>query len=401
MDTRHLFRLAFLLLFVLVTAFSCSKQQEKVERIMEDGVEVVINHLEPYKIKGEPSSLHLEEEFSIDTEDDSILTLGLTDIMAINVDPNGNLYLWNSFTTKENLVYKFDSKGNFQKSFLKRGQGPEEVQSPTLPIVTESGEFVITDYFPRKLFFFDFDGSVIKEVSYMKQIWVVYPLENGNYFAEEARRIEDGAYTDNLMLLYDHKMREIQQLMNYREEDLRSAAEIKGTMIERPFMLWAISKGKIYAGNNDQEEYEILVYDYEGHLLRKIKKEYFSVEVPEEYKRKILGPYEKHPNVIVQDIAKKIYFPKYMPPYQSFFCDDKGRLFVMTFEEGPRKGEYIYDVFDLEGRFICRVGLGNYGNWDVIIRSQLVVIAKRNRLYCIQQKESGFKELIVYKMNWE
>lgn len=321
--------------------------------------------------------------------------------MAINVDPKGNMYLWNSFTTKENLAYKFDSNGAFQNTFFKRGQGPGEMQSPTLPIITESGEFVITDYFPRKLLFFDFGGSVVKEVSFKTRIWIVYPLENGNCFAEEARRAEDGTYTDNLMLLYDHEMREIQQLMNYREEDLWSAVEIKGTMIERPFMLWAISKGKIYVGNNDQQEYEILVYDYEGHLLRKIKKEYSPVEVSDEYKRKILDPYEKHPNVLVRDIAKKIYFPKYMPPYQSFFCDDEGRLFVMTFEEGTNKGEFIYDVFDPEGRFTSRVGLGNYGDWDVIVLSQLVVIDKQNRLYCIQQKESGYKELVVYKMNWE
>jgi len=99
--------------------------------------------------------------------------------------------------------------------------------------------------------------------------------------------------------------------------------------------------------------------------------------------------------------SKKIYFPKYMPPYQSFFCDDEGRLFVMTFEKGTNKGEYIYDVFDPEGRFMSRVGLGNYGDWDVIVRSQLVVIAKQNRLHCIQQKESGYKELAVYKMKWE
>jgi hypothetical protein len=386
---------------ILCFLSSCGPKQEKVERIMEDGVEVVMNHLEPYQIKGEPSILHLEEEFTIDTEDDSIATLGLTDIWAINVDPYKNMYLWNSPRSKENLVYKFDSDGNFQTSFLKIGQGPGEIQSPALPIITEKGEFVITDYFPRKLFYLNFEGDIINGISFKTQVSIVYPLENGNYFAEEARRAEDGAYTDNLMILYDQDIREVQQLMNYRKEDLRSAARVKGTMIERPSVLWAISKGKIYAGNDDQEEYEILVYDFEGHLLRKIRKEHSPVEVSDEYKRKILGPYEKHPNVIVQNIAKKIYFPKYMPPYQSFFCDDVGRLFVMTFEEEMNKGEYIYDVFDPEGRFISRVGIGNYGDWDVVFRSQLVVIAKQNRLYCIQQKESGFKELTVYRMNWD
>jgi hypothetical protein len=389
-----------LILFIFI---SCGpkQEQEKIEMVFENGVEVVINHLEPYKIKGKSSSLSLEKEFSIDTEDDSIAALGLIDIWAFNVDSSGKIYLLNSPRSTENLVYKFDSNGAFQKSFLKRGQGPGEVQSPTLPIITEDDEFVIFDYFPKKLLFLNFSGEIIKEVSFKARVWVVYPLENGNYFAEEARRTESGAYTDSLMVLYDHDMKEIQQLMRYREEDPRSSAKVNGTMIDRPTHLWTISKGKIYVGYNDQSEYEVLVYDYEGNLLRKIRKEYSPVEITEEFKRKILTPYEKNPNVIVQDIAKRIYFPKYMPPYQSLFCDDEGRLFVMTFEEGPRKGEYICDIFDTEGRFINRVGLSNYANWDNIIRSQLIIIAKQNRMYCIQQKDNGYKELVVYKMKWE
>ena len=93
---------------ILSLSIHCGPNQEKVEKVVEDGVEVVINHLEPYRIKGQPEALLLEKEFSIDTEDDSISGLGLTDIMAINVDPNGNIYLWNSYMTKENLVFKFD-----------------------------------------------------------------------------------------------------------------------------------------------------------------------------------------------------------------------------------------------------------------------------------------------------
>jgi len=73
----------------------------------------------------------------------------------------------------------------------------------------------------------------------------------------------------------------------------------------------------------------------------------------------------------------------------------------MTFEESPHKGEYICDVFDPEGRFISRVGLGNFAEWDNIVRSHLVVIARESRIYCNQQKERGYKELVVYKMKWE
>lgn len=389
------------LILILFIFISCGQEKERVEKIVEGGVEVVINHLEPYKIKGQPKALYLEKEFSIDTEEDSIGALGLTDIWATSVDSKGNIYLLNSPRTTENLAYKFDSNGTFQKSFLKRGQGPEEVQSPTLPIITEKGEFVITDYFPRKMFYLNFEGEIIKEISFRSQVWLAYPLENGNYLVQESIRSSEGAYTDNLMVLYSRGMKKIQQLMLSREEDPRRGAKIKGTMIDRPYMLWAISKGKIYVGNNDQFEYEILVFDYEGNLIRKIRKEYSPVEVSEEYKRKIVSPYEKHPNMIVQDIAKRIYFPKHMPPYQSFFCDDEGRLFVMTFQEGPNKGEFICDIFDPEGHFTGNVGLGNFAEWDNIGRSQIAVIAKQSRIYCIQQKDSGFKELVVYRMNWE
>jgi len=52
----------FTLILFVVT--NCGPKQGKVERIMEDGVEVIVHHLEPYQIKGEPSVLHLEEEFT-------------------------------------------------------------------------------------------------------------------------------------------------------------------------------------------------------------------------------------------------------------------------------------------------------------------------------------------------
>jgi len=63
------------LILVLTLFLFCGTKQEKVEKIMEDGVEVVLNHLEPYKIKGEPFTLHIEEEFTIDTEKDEIAEL--------------------------------------------------------------------------------------------------------------------------------------------------------------------------------------------------------------------------------------------------------------------------------------------------------------------------------------
>ena len=364
-------------------------------------MEVVLNHIEPYKIPGGPRTLTLEEEFTIDTENDEIAELGLTEIWAVNVDSEGNIYLWNTPLTKGDLVFKFDGSGNFLTSFIKRGQGPGEVQSPTFPIITEKDDFIVADYFPRKLVFLSLKGELVREIPFKSQIEAAYALENGNYFVVESRRNPDGSYTENIMTLYNSELEEIKRLCSQKHINERAAAKIKGTLKQGNFILWAIAKGKIYIGDNDREDYEISVYDYEGNLIRKIRKEYTPVEVTEEFKKKVLSEYEQLPTEELRAIGKKVYFPKYMPPYRCIFCDDKGRLFVMTFEKGKSEGEYMYDVFDVDDRFIDRVGLGNYGIWDKPIVNQLVIIAKKNLLYCLREKVSGFKELLIYKMNWK
>ena len=105
---------------------------------MKDGVEIVLNRIEPYSIKGELSTFTLEEEFSIDTEDDKIAELGLTDIGGyFDADSNGNVYLVNP-KGNESIIFQFDRDGNFISSFSRRGQGPGELQ-PLPPPLTGGG----------------------------------------------------------------------------------------------------------------------------------------------------------------------------------------------------------------------------------------------------------------------
>lgn len=85
---KSLLVISFIVLFCF---FPSCKKQEQVERYMEDGVEVVVNPLELYKIKGEPSTLFLEEIFTIDTERDDVAEVGLTDIWSVDVDSEGNI----------------------------------------------------------------------------------------------------------------------------------------------------------------------------------------------------------------------------------------------------------------------------------------------------------------------
>jgi hypothetical protein len=84
-------KLIISLLVILITV-CCGPKQEKVDRIIEDGVEVVFNHLEPYQI-GVISSFSLEEVFKVDTEEDEITNLGIADIQGFEVNSVGEIFI--------------------------------------------------------------------------------------------------------------------------------------------------------------------------------------------------------------------------------------------------------------------------------------------------------------------
>jgi len=81
-----------------------------------------------------------------------------------------------------------------------------------------------------------------------------------------------------------------------------------------------------------------------------------------------------------------------------------GRLFVMTYEKGKNPEESVFDIFNPEGVFIARNSQEVFlsGNWfepGNPIDSWAVMT--QGRFYCLREKESGFKELVVYKTKWE
>jgi hypothetical protein len=119
------------------------------------------------------------------------------------------------------------------------------------------------------------------------------------------------------------------------------------------------------------------------------------VKVDEESKVKVRERFSRAP-----EILSKLYFSKTFPPFQFGFADETGYLFVMTYKKGNDAGEFIYDVFNPDGVFVARTALPNYGRYGVK-EAALFAMAKKGRIYCFREKESGFKEIVVYKLNWE
>jgi hypothetical protein len=392
---KYGFVILFLLLFL-----DCGPKQQQIERYMEDGVEVVLNHVEPYRTKGELTNLAVEEDFAIDTEQDEMVQLGLTDIWGFSVDSNDDIYLYLSPLAQGNLVHKFDREGHFLHSFAPKGQGPGEITNPSYQRVDFKDELPILDSGRRKLAIFDKEGSIVRKIPLDMNIsrarTAIVPLKNGNYLVRWVL-LADQKYTYIIISLFNSEFVELKELHRLQLESPEYTDRFE---LPIPIPLFDVVNENIFIGNAKQG-YEILVYDLEGNLKSKIKKEFKPVEVSEDYKDKI-RKYLEDP--IFSFLREKAHFPKYFQPFQFLIADDAGRLFVMTYEKGENPKEYIFDIFNPEGVFIARKSLevflsGNFFEPGSPIDSW--VVCKQNRLYCLREKESGFKELVVYRTKWE
>jgi hypothetical protein len=379
-------KITYLALFLTIL-LCCVHKQEKVDKTIEDGVEVILNHIEPYQIPGEPSTFSLEEEFTIDTEYFSIARTGLTDISCFDVDSNGNIYFLEFMPREGDNIFKFDKNGRYVNSFGRKGQGPGEVQYPYHLDIDNQDNIVVTDQAKLKLIFFNKDGNSIKETPLDLGIAFVSCLENGKFltFGQIIDDSINSGYIKNSLRLVNSQFEEVKELNRLEWIVAISTKRWKGTP---RIWSWSVSKRNVFVGN-EERGYEIWVYDLDGNLIRKIKKEHKKVPIPEEYKKKRL---ESTPDYL----KKMTFFPDYFPPYQSFFTDEGGRLFVMTYEEGENPGEFMFDIFNPDGVFIARKSLNSW-IWESLVKAKI----KNNLFYCVQEKESGYKKFVVYKVKWE
>jgi hypothetical protein len=384
---------SFLTLLIPLVFSACSPKGELPERIMEDGVEVVLNRIEPYTIEGTPGILSLQQEFTIDTERDEIAGLGLTDIgNSFDIDSQGNIYL-NGYENADGTIFKFDKEGSFVRSFGRKGQGPGEIQGRNLASlfisVGRDDNIAVSD-FGNKLVVFDSEGQLIDEKKIDPDTISIVPLSNGNLLSY-IRVMEAGGdfINQNPLTLTNREDEVIKELDKQMVPNPIIGKKLKASY---HILSWSIGSGKIFTGFQERG-YEISVFDFEGNLLRKIKKEFQPIPIPEEYKTTFM---EQFSAPIFDDIRSRIYFPDAMPPFHSFFADDEGRLFVMTYEEGGDPSESVYDVFDPDGVCIGRTFFKTLHDEGGVYAKM-----KSGRLFSLHEKESGYKELVVSKTVWE
>lgn len=372
---------------------SCGSKQPQIDRAYEEGVEVVLNHLKPYRLPNEPSELVLEKEFVIDAESPGLLEAGLTDIYQFSADSKGSVYLTQHARKDGFVVFQFDSGGRFLKSFGRVGQGPGEIEWSSYFGISSQDDIFVLDTRRKKILTFAPSGELVNETLLPRLLIGGIPLENGTFFASESRDMPASGLAEISMNLFDRQFAKIKTL--YRYQSPPQFEQMEKINVYYPNPTGTFTSDRIYLGVPGQK-YEVLVYDLKGTLLRKIRKDYTPVPVTAGFQKDFLARVPKG-----NSLAERLYFPDHKPAFQYFFADEAGRLFVTTMEKDDGSGQNVCDIFNASGVFIARAAVGYYDILRTIWEGlSLEVVARNGRIYALHEKEDGYKELVVYKTIW-
>ena len=263
-------------------------------------------------------------------------------------------------------------------AFGNNGLGSGEIQDPSLLVVSGQDEIVVTDM--AKVVVFSNSGQFIKELHKVNQDFQdVIPLDKNRYLAVKMELNPDLSQTMSIVLCSS----ELEEIKTLESSKIESFTSPSGVNIIPTIVYWANSRSSIFTGNTN--EYEIRVHDFDGNLFRKIRKEDNAVLLSD----KDRVEYEQRLKNYPPNLRDKFFVPDSYPSYKRIIPFDEKYLFVQTYEE-PSDGHYIYDIFNTEGAFTARFELEGF---HMKLRGE--------RLYCLREKDSGYKELNVYRMIWE
>jgi len=343
---------------------------------MKDGVEVVLSHAIPYRA-GAAEPFSLEQVLRIDSETET----RIGDILGFEVGSKGDIFVLRQNAGGGEFLFKFDGTGRFMKSFARKGQGPGELQNPHHIAMGKNDRLLISNL--GRVFEFDDEGMFLR--AYPPDFTARVTAGPGNTWI--AHKIEQQFQGDKQTVIWSADLLDSRFVKLRRLDSL--TAEISMSMVPapEPLLCWSASKDRIFVADEDRG-YDIHVYDEEGILRRRIKKEYAAVPVSDEFRARTLKP-------LPEPMRKAVHFPETHTPFQSLAAADDGKLFVATFEAGDRPGEYIFDIFDKDGGLMGRKSLP-----AVIWEGHLWAKIQSGMLYSLTEKPNGFREIIVSRILW-
>jgi len=334
----------------------------------ENGITIVRNPKEPLY---EGKILSLNKELSIGSAAASENAV-IASARSLAVDEAENIYVLDE---KDFAVKVFDKSGAFLRRFGQKGKGPGDLDQPSRISIDRSQNALLIVNGASGLSFFSFDGRFLK-----------------SFMTEDAKRAQyaraDSA--GRIVMSYvrvqdtDHRW----NVLDKFESESGPPIEVKNTLLGSPYdflmplVYWDLDeKDQIYYGY--PKTYEIEIIDPRNKTAKRILKDYDPVEPSDEVKAQIA----KSTKLLTPSLAEKVFVSKYHSAFINFLIDEQGRLFVSSWTKSGK--DFVYDVFDPEGRYIARFPL-----------PFRAVLFKKGKLYCIEEDSDGYQAVTRYSVSW-
>lgn len=357
------------LLWMILIFASPGQQKANWKGTIEEieGVTVIKNPKKP--MFGEDVFL-IEEELSIGEEgkgDEYIFSRA----RDIAIDEEGKIYVLDSH---EAHIKVFNKNGKYVKTIGNKGQGPGEMSSPSSLQITPQNELAVYDSDALKIHFFSLDGSFLRAAVFQRYL----------RFFSDPKIDREGNITASHMTIKN----EVTYFLKKFNPQLKESFPFFSVVVLKypelnpfyPRCYWDLTEEDNLIWGF-AAKYELFIIDSEGKTLKKITREYDPVKITDEEKEKstegLLG-------------GVKLVWNAHHNAFIYLCVDDEGRIFTRTYEKAPESGEYYYDVFNPDGKYMAKIPL----------KSRPYVI-KKGKLYTIEEDDEGYQLVKRFRIEWK
>jgi hypothetical protein len=285
--------------------------------------------------------------------------------------------------SKAGHILVFDKNGQFVRTIGKRGPGPGEMSWPLEIQILRDNELFINDTGQAKAHIFTLDGKFLRQMSTSQITAFRLPKadSSGNIVVGH---IIPGKPFKAFLKKFDPQLNLIKEIAS-------SAVITQPPVIDyfemrwRTTFVWNVSENdEVIWGNFNK--YEISVCDPDGNIIRKIVTEQDGFPITEKEKQKLIKGYFGD-NPVPSNRTLK--FPDHFPPFVYLTCDEKGRIFALSYVTIDEDDTRYLDVFDSEGRYIVRIKTHSFPQ-----------IWKKGKMYSVDLDENGFEVIKRFRLKW-
>lgn len=363
------------IILVCFLVFPIQGQVAKIKK--KDGLTIVHNPKNPVEEARSPSALVLSKDLIIgeSTNDENYM---FSEIRSLVVNNEEDIIVLDG---KEDVIKVFDKSGTHIRTFGNRGQGPGEFQTPSRMYIKGGKDILILDIGNNRLSYYSKEGKCLKEIKLGKYSRIIRAMpDSRGYLYGDLFNIGDKITNDLMKFDLEFNLVEtiakLEQNLKYPEVNPLPERFVYQVMHDDRF-IWATSV-----------KYEFNIRNGEGRPLMKIFKNYDPVKATQEAKNRwikdVYGD-EGLPSGV------KLVFPKNFPAFYYFICDDRGQLYVRTFEESE-EGDIKWDIFDAAG--IYRISFFHSPK-------EFIFVIKNNKAYAfMDENKDGIPVVLRYQMDW-